>query len=72
MPVWRGEIIVEKKGLTFLYKYFINVCGMNLKRSLSKQFLRTTPTGVEAIRTAGSTADWRLAALLIELEAQIL
>ena len=27
--------------------------------------------GVEAIRTAGSTADWRRAALLIELEAQI-
>lgn len=27
--------------------------------------------GVEAIRTAGSTADWRLAALLlIELKAQ--
>ena len=33
-------------------------------------FTRTTPFGVKAIRTAGSTADWRLAALLIELEAQ--
>ena len=34
-------------------------------------FTRTTLLfRVTAIRTAGSTADWRLAALLIELEAQ--
>ncbi len=37
----------------------------------SKQiFLDHSHGGVEAIRTAGSTADWRLAALLIELKAQ--
>ena len=33
--------------------------------------LRTTPVGVEAIRTAGSTADRRISALLIELKAQL-
>ena len=39
------------------------------RKELSSEY-RTTSFEVEAIRTAGSTADWRLAALLIELEAQ--
>ncbi len=38
-----------------------------------KHYYGPLPTGVEAIRTAGSTADWRLVAeLLIELKAQFL
>ena len=41
-------------------------------RVFPKQLFWTTPGGVKAIRTAGSTADWRFSALLIELKAQIL
>jgi len=41
-----------------------------LHQSLIKRFLRDHSYRVKAIRTAGSTADWRLAALLIELKAQ--
>ena len=58
--------------LTFPTKKAIILSDYVSTQSLSKAILRTTPTGVKAIRTAGSTADWRLAALLIELKAQIL
>ena len=56
---------MKKWGINFLGNE--DVC-----QSLSKAIFTGPLYGVEAIRTAGSTADWRLAALLIELKAQIL
>ena len=45
---------------------------MNLdNRVLPSDYYGPLP-GVKAIRTAGSTADWRFSALLIELKAQVL
>ena len=59
-----------KKQLTSARSYAIfcgNLTGVYLAKNTG-----TTPAGVKAIRTAGSTADWRVTALLIELKAQIL
>ena len=52
-----GIVLSEKVRLQSLFK-----------ASVTDHF----PSEVKAIRTAGSTADWRPAALLIELKAQIL
>ena len=72
---WKKRVIMKS-----VMQHYASICVMlhYLRQdvfvhwSLIKRFLRDHSIGVKAIRTAGSTADWRLAALLIELKAQIL
>ena len=62
-----NNVIIELKNVSkhFGQTYAVEDFNLYVKKGEFVTFL-----GVKAIRTAGSTADWRLAALLIELKAQ--